>query len=158
MAFGLNVLNVLVFARHSVSLQRFAAGVLLMLVVVGLIVYRRLQIIREMEQQQANVFDVLNSRIVQFRQLMRLHDYVGVVSLVILVITVVVVRFKDLRAYLNAPQPDGNWHLLVAVGVALAVVGVIYAAFVVGKREHQRRYGRHLDQLEAALRELEDVR
>ncbi|MCA8829014.1 hypothetical protein [Hymenobacter pini] len=155
--FFLNGFNALVFARHSVSLQRFVVGVLMMLVVVGVIVYRRLQVIKEMQHQNDNLYSFLKTRISRFRRLMRLHDYVGLTFLVMLTITVLVVRSGDVLEYLNPAQDAWNWHLAVALGIGAVVVAVIWASYVWGKKEHQRRYGQHLDQLEAALRELETV-
>ncbi|WP_188559491.1 hypothetical protein [Hymenobacter glacieicola] len=153
-AFGLNGFNALYFARNSASLQWFVVMLMAMLSVVGGLVYQRLRVIREMEQQQDNLYESLKNRIVRFRHLMRLHDYVGVVTLTLVVLTVLLVRYTDLLNYLRPSSPDWGLHLaLVAAGV-VAVLGLIYAAYAVGKAEHQRRYGRYLDQLEAALREL----
>ncbi|WP_426490603.1 hypothetical protein [Hymenobacter sp. 102] len=128
---------------------------MLMLVVVGVIVYRRLQVIKEMQHQDDNLYTFLQTRIVKFRGLMRLHDYVGVACLVMLVMVVLMVRSGDVRDYLSPAHAAWNWHLAVALSIGLVVLAVIYASYAMGKKEHQRRYGRHLDQLEAALRELE---
>ncbi|RSK48373.1 hypothetical protein EI291_11670 [Hymenobacter rigui] len=155
MAFILSGFNALVFGRHEVNLQRFVVCVMLMLAVVGVIVYRRLQVLREMEQQNDNLYSFLKTRIARFRRLMRLHDYVGVVSLVMLVVIVLVVRAEYVLDYLNPAQAAWKWHVATALGTGVVVVAVVYAAYSMGRKEHQRRYGRHLDQLEAALRELE---
>jgi len=155
MAFILSGFNALIFGRHEVNLQRFAVCVMLLLVVVGVIVYRRLQVLKEMETQNDSLYSFLKTRISRFRRLMRLHDYMGVVSLVMLVVIVLVVRAEDVLKYLNPAQAAWQWHWAVGLGVSGVVVTVIYASYAMGKKEHQRRYGRHLDQLEAALRELE---
>jgi hypothetical protein len=155
MAFGLSGFNALFFARNSASLQWFIVMLMGMLAVVGGIVYQRLRVLREMEQQHDNLYQSLKSRISRFRHLMRLHDYVGVVTLVLVVLTAMLVRQSDLVSYLRPSSPDWGLHLALVLAGVVAVLGLIYAAYVVGKVEHQRRYGRHLDQLEAALRELE---
>lgn len=154
MAFGLNGFNAVFFARNSTSLRWFVVMLMMMLAVVGGIVYQRLRVLREMEQQQDNLYKALKSRIARFRHLMRLHDYVGVVTLALVVLTVLLVRYADLLNYLRPSGPDWGLHLVVVAAGVVAVLGLIYAAYAVGKLEHQRRYGRHLDQLEAALREL----
>ncbi|MBB4600633.1 4-hydroxybenzoate polyprenyltransferase [Hymenobacter luteus] len=155
MAFGLNGFNAFFFARNSASLQWFVVMLMVMLAVVGGIVYQRLQVLREMEQQHDDLYQSLKSRISRFRHLMRLHDYVGVVTLILVALTVLVVRQTDLLEYLQPSGSDWGLHLAVAVAVVVVVLGIIYAAYVVGKVEHQRRYGQHLDRLEEALRELE---
>ncbi len=137
-------------------MQLFAAGILLILCVVGMIVYQRQQLISQMEQQHDDLYHFLNSRISRFRQLMRLHDYVGVVALLLLMATVMVVRWKHIWTYLAPAHPDWGWHMGVAGGATVALAALLYAAYAVGRKEHQHRYGRHLDQLEAALRELRD--
>lgn len=157
MAFILSGFNAFIFGRHEVNLQRFAVCVMVMLVVVGVIVYRRLQVLREMEQQNDSLYSFLKTRIFRFRRLMRLHDYVGVVSLVMLVVIALVVRSEYVLDYLNPAHAAWSWHVVTALGVGIMVGAVIHASYIIGKKEHQRRYGRHLDQLEAALRELEAV-
>ncbi|MBD2715699.1 hypothetical protein KBK19_11695 [Microvirga sp. STR05] len=154
--FGLNSFNALFFARNSASLQWFVVMLMVMLAVVGGIVYQRLRVLREMEQQHDNLYQSLKSRISRFRHLMRLHDYVGVVTLVLVVLTVLLVRQANLLHYLNPANPDWSRHLLIAGVGAVAVLALIYAGYAVGKMEHQRRYGQHLDRLEAALQELQE--
>lgn len=153
-AIGLNSFTAWFFARNSASLQWFVVLVTAMLVVVGGIVYQRLRVIREMEQQQDNLYEALKSRIARFRHLMRLHDYVGVVTLTLVVLTVVLVRYADLLNYLRPSSPAWGRHWGIAGLGVVAVLALLYAAYAVGKAEHQRRYGQHLDRLEAALREL----
>jgi uncharacterized membrane protein YdcZ (DUF606 family) len=156
MTLVLGLFNALVFAQHLVSLQRLLLALLLLLCVVGLIVYKRLQIIRQMEHQSDNLYHFLKSRIAKFRQLMRIHDYLGVVGLTALALIGLLVRQADLLEYLQPANPDWGWHLGVAGGGLVMVLAVIYAGYAVGKREHQWRYGQYLDQLETALRELEE--
>lgn len=153
-AFGLNSFNALFFARNSASLQWFAVMLMAMLAVVGGIVYKRLRVLREMEQQHDNLYESLKNRIARFRHLMRLHDYVGVITLVLVVLTTLLVRQADLLKYLDPANPAWGQHLLIAGVGTVAVLALIYAAYAVGKLEHQRRYGQHLDRLDAALREL----
>jgi hypothetical protein len=154
---ALIVFDTLIFFRHVAKMQLFAAGIFVIICLVGLIVYQRLKLIRQMELQQANLYHFLKTRITRFRQLMRLHDYVGVGALILLVVFVVVVRRGDLWAYLQPSQPDWGWHLgVIGCGVA-AVLALIYAGYAIGKKEHQRRYGRYLDRLEASLRELDET-
>ncbi|RPD46879.1 hypothetical protein DNI29_12010 [Hymenobacter sediminis] len=155
MAFGLNGFNAFFFARNSASLQWFVVMLMVMLAVVGGIVYQRLRVLREMEQQHDNLYQSLKSRISRFRHLMRLHDYVGVVTLILVALTVLVVRQAELLEYVSSSGPNWGWHwAIVGLGV-VTVLALIYAGYAIGKLEHQRRYGRHLDQLEAAMRELE---
>lgn len=142
----------LVFA-HSVGLRWFATGVLAQLGVVGVIVYRRLRVIREMEQQHDRLYDFLQSRIARLRHLMRLHNYVSVAYLLLLALAVLLVRRADVLNYLQPTHPA--WHWGVVGGVTAVVLAVIYGGYVTGKKEHQHRYGRFLDRLETALRELE---
>ncbi|WP_175470917.1 hypothetical protein [Hymenobacter psychrophilus] len=153
---ALIILDVLVFFRHVAIMYLFGAGIFLVLCVIGLIVYQRLKLIRQMEQQQANLYHFLKTRITRFRQLMRLHDYVGVGTLFFLAVFVVAFRWDYVWAYLQPGQPDRGWHLSVAGGGLVVLLALIYAAYLTGRQEHQRRYGRYLDQLEAALRELRD--
>lgn len=156
--FGLNSFNALFFARSSASLRWFVVMLMVMLAVVGGIVYQRLRVLREMERQHDNLYQSLKGRISRFRHLMRLHDYVGVVTLVLVVLTVLLVRQADLLRYLDPANPAWDQHLLIAGIGTVVVLALIYAGYAVGKMEHQRRYGQHLDQLESALRELEDPR
>jgi hypothetical protein len=155
MAFGLNGFNAWFFARNSANLKWFVVMLMVMLAVVGGIVYQRLRVIKEMEQQQDNLYQALKSRIARFRHLMRLHDYVGVVTLALVVLTVLVVRQAELFNYLRPYNPNWGQHVVVVAAGMMAVLALIYAAYIMGKAEHQRRYGKHLDQLEVALRELE---
>lgn len=155
MAFGLSGFNALFFARDSPRLQLFVLAIMAMLVAVGVIVYQRLQVLREMEQQHDNLYQSLKNRITRFRRLMRLHDYMGVGALALVVLAAALARQTDLLKYLQPSGPGWGWHWLVAGLGAVAVLGLMYAGYAVGKLEHQRRYGRHLDQLEGALRELE---
>ncbi|MFD2786707.1 hypothetical protein ACFSX6_14670 [Hymenobacter rubripertinctus] len=148
--------DALVFFRNASKMLLFAAGVFLIICLVGLIVYQRLKLIRQMEQQHDDLYHFLQSRIGRFRYLMRLHDYVGVGALALLALTGVVVRWAYLRAYLHPAQPNWGWHVsMVGVGIILLLI-LMYAAYRVGQKEHQHRYGRHLDQLAAALRELRE--
>ena len=153
---ALIVFDVLIFFRHVAKMQFFAAGIFCVMCLVGLIVYQRLKLIRQMEQQHVNLYHFLKTRITRFRQLMRLHDYVGVVTLVLLAVFVVVVRRADMWAYLQPGQPDWGWHLSTVGAGIVGVLALLYVAYTMGQKEHQRRYGRYLDQLEAALRELRD--
>lgn len=149
------IFDAVIFFRHEAKMQLLAGGVFFVMCLVGLIVYQRLKLIRQMEQQQSNLYHFLKIRIVRLRQLMRLHDYVGMVALVLLAVFVVLVRRADLWAYLRPDQANWGWHwgaVGAGTGVALAF---IYVAYLIGKLEQQRRYGRYLDQLEGALRELE---
>jgi len=152
-AVALLLFDSLVFARHLAGLQLFVAGLLVLLGLVGVIVYQRLRVIRQMEQQHDNLYRFLQSRIARFRRLMRLHDYVGVVALSLLALVGLLAR----RADLQPDQPAWGWHLAAAGGGLVIVLGLIYAGYAVGKKEHQHRYGQYLDQLEAALRELEEA-
>ena len=153
---ALIVFDALLFFRHSAKMQLFAAGVFVVLGVVGLIVYQRQQLISQMEQQHDNLYQFLNSRIGRFRRLMRLHDYVGVIALLLLMLTVLVVRWEFVWTYLAPAHPEWGWHMGIAGGVVVALLALVYAAYAIGKKEHQRRYGKYLDQLEGALRELRD--
>ncbi|MBT9393932.1 hypothetical protein KLP40_12230 [Hymenobacter sp. NST-14] len=154
MGLVLIVFDALIFFRHVAKMQLFAAGIFLVICLVGLIVYRRLQLIRQMEGQQGNLYHLLQTRISRFRQLMRLHDWVGVGALFCLYVFVGVVRWEYVRAYLAPGQPGWGGHLAAAAGGLLLLLALLYAAYRTGRREHQRRYGRYLDQLEAALSEL----
>lgn len=154
-AFAVSGFNAWFFARNSVGLQLFVLAIMGQLVVVGVIVYQRLRVLREMEQQHDNLYQSLKSRITRFRRLMRLHDYVGVGALGLVILAALLARQTDLLEYVQPSGPDWAWHWgIVGLGV-VAVLGLMYAAYAVGKLEHQRRYGRHLDRLEEALRELE---
>ncbi|NVO32101.1 hypothetical protein [Hymenobacter lapidiphilus] len=156
MGLVLIVFDALIFFRDAVRLQLFAAGIFAILCLVGLIVYQRLKLIGQMEQQQANLHQFLTTRIIRFRHLMRLHDYVGVGSLALLAGFAVVVRRTYLWAYLQPSQPNWGWHLSMAGGGIVLLLLLMYAAYRTGQKEHQRRYGRYLDLLEAALHELRD--
>ncbi|MBT2558559.1 hypothetical protein J7E24_12240 [Hymenobacter sp. ISL-91] len=156
MGLVLIVFDALIFFRDAVKLQLFAAGIFAVLCLVGLIVYQRLKLIGQMEQQQPNLYQFLTTRIIRFRHLMRLHDYVGVGSLALLAVFVVIVRRTYLWAYLQPGQPNWGWHLSIAAGGVVLLLLLLYAAYRMGQKEHQRRYGRYLDQLEAALHELRD--
>lgn len=148
--------DALLFFRYVAKMPLFAAGIILVICLVGLLVYQRLKLVRQMEQQQGNLYQVFRSRIARFRYLMRLHDYVGVGTLSLLAVVVGVVRRADWLAYLQPHQPNWGGHLMVAGGGLLLLLALLYAAYYVGQKEHQRRYGRYLDQLEAALRELRE--
>ncbi|OWP62566.1 hypothetical protein CDA63_13740 [Hymenobacter amundsenii] len=150
------VFDGLIFFRHSAKMPLFATGILIVLCLVGTIVYQRRKLIHQMEQQHDDLHHFLSSRIGRFRYLMRLHDYVGVVTLVLIVGMGVVVRWADIRAYLTPVHPDWNWHIIAVGAGAIVLLILIYTVYVMGQREHQRRHGRYLDQLEAALRELRD--
>ncbi|SHL54798.1 hypothetical protein [Hymenobacter psychrotolerans] len=156
-AFAVSGFNALFFARNSTNLQLFVLAVMALLVLVGGIVYQRLRVLREMEQQHDNLVQSLKGRITRFRRLMRLHDYVGVMGLILLVLAALLVRQADLLQYLSPANPDQGRHLLIVGVGAVAVLALLYAAYAVGKMEHQRRYGQHLDRLEAALRELQET-
>ncbi|WP_141106510.1 hypothetical protein [Hymenobacter gelipurpurascens] len=153
--FAVSGFNALFFARNLPNLQLFVLGTMVMLVGVGVIVYQRLQVLREMEQQHENLYQSLKNRIARFRHLMRLHDYMGVGALALVVLAAALARQTDLLKYLQPSGIDWGWHWLVAGMGVVAVLGLMYAGYAVGKLEHQRRYGRYLDQLEATLRELE---
>ncbi len=150
------VFDALIFFRHVARMQVFAAFVFGAICLVGLIVYQRLKLIGQMEQQEGNLYQLLKTRIARFRQLMRLHDYVGAGTLFLLAVFVVVVRRSYLWAYLQPGQPDWGWHVGIVGGGILGLLALVVAAYYTGQKEHQRRYGRYLDQLEAALRELRE--
>lgn len=151
------VSNVLLFSRHGAEMQWFMASILGVVCLVGLLIYQRLKLIRQMEQQQADLYQFLKTRITKFRQLMRLHDYVSVVTLALLAVVALLIRRADLRAFLQADQPGWGWHVGAVGAGAVLLLALIYAAYAMGRKEHQRRYGRYLDQLEAAMRELDET-
>ena len=155
-ALALIIFDAAVFFRHVVRMQLFAALLFCILCLILLIVYQRVKLIRQMEQQQDDLYQFLNIRITRFRHLMRLHDYVGAGTLALLAVFVGVVRRSDLAAYLRPAESDWGWHLAAVGGGLLIILALIYAAYFEGRKEHQRRYGRYLDQLEAALSELRE--
>ena len=134
MGLVLLMFDALLFFRYVAKMPLFAAGIILVICLVGLLVYQRLKLVRQMEQQQDNLYQVFRSRIARFRYLMRLHDYVGVGTLSLLAVVVGVVRRADWLAYLQPHQPNWGGHLDGGGRRAAAVLALLYAAYLCGRK------------------------
>lgn len=150
----LNVGNVFVATRHHSQWAEMRS--VLLAVVGGMILYmvwdtwQRHRIIKGLEAGADTAVSQLRMMIGKLRQLMRLYTWAGVVFGVSFVLCFGYPK-RSLLSWPPFTQPLDPTRTVLAVLCMLAL-GLLMA---VGYERQQRLYGRHLDQLEAALRELE---
>lgn len=151
----LNVSNVVNFTKRHFLAE--AGGQLLLVLLLGMMVftawnlYARLRLLRQMQQDVpgSGLLGQLRRQMQQLTRLLRLHQRVGYVFAVVLVLTV---GFA-LRHHLWAPADGVQWR---NAWLGLLMIGALLAIVAIGEAKQRRRYGRHLARLEAVLRELAD--
>jgi hypothetical protein len=155
-------INVFSMIRHEGSASFMAQPVArlilvtLLLVTMGSFVWQ-FQLIRQMEQVTDNLYQHLRSRIQQFRQLIRVRRYIGFSGLLLLLLTILYIRRDFLSGYLDPNSGELTDHLVVLV-IGFALLLTAFTLLLIrGNHVRQRRYGQYLDQMESAVRELEEA-
>jgi uncharacterized membrane protein YqhA len=158
----LNLFNVLnIVNRKSLTTEsRFVVVglVAVLLVMLALSMFRRLQLVRQMEDGSADLYSQLQTSSRKLRQLLQTGRLLGFGVLLVVCGMFLYKTHAQLLAYLDPAAEDWGQHVAV---VALGCIGLallVTALFSLGKAKQQRRYGKYLDQLDAALRELDDAR
>ncbi|MDU0371655.1 hypothetical protein ACFPAF_14720 [Hymenobacter endophyticus] len=155
----LNVGNIANLTTRYLGQKSFV-GQLLLFTCVGLMVsftawttYRKRQLIAQLQTSDTSTYSHLSHSIRQIRLLLRNKTYAGMVFLATIILSVFFVRFQDMLTAARTGTLDWGTAVLVVLAIVALFVGLLYQE----KYMQQKKYGRHLDQLEAALRELETV-
>jgi len=114
------------------------------------------RLLASMEADTVNLREHLTRLVKQFRQLLRGGARVGLVLGVGIVGLFTFARRQELLDYLAPGAAERASHVLLALLFVGAVFALFAFAYQRGQTLRQRRYGRYLDQLEAALRELDE--
>ncbi|WP_139924204.1 hypothetical protein [Hymenobacter sp. DG01] len=151
-----NVFNIMSRKTLTTESRLMAVGlVAALLVVLAASVYRRLQLVRQMEDSNADLYNQLKTTSQKLRQVLRTSWVMGIGALLVVCGMFLYKTHAELLAYLSPGAEHWGRNVTVFVLGCLGVALVITALFIVGKAKQQRRYGQHLDRLEEALRELE---
>lgn len=113
---------------------------------------RQLLIVKKLSQSAAPTFAYTAELVNQMRTLMRSYAYIGLVFAGLFVLAALIGNGSILLERLRTNHVD--WGLTILVAFATVVTVAVMVA--IGRMSQQDRYGRYLDQLEAALRELRD--
>ncbi|MBX0292111.1 hypothetical protein K3G63_16800 [Hymenobacter sp. HSC-4F20] len=137
--------------RHGLTEVRPAllALVLVMVAFVAWSMITQLRIVRRMQQEVGAVYLQLKSQIQRVRQLMQLRRYAGGLFLLGLI---TIILYSQRNRFWSTELEGIDWR---SVALAILVIAALGVMVWIGEYKQQQRYGRHLDQLEAALRELE---
>lgn len=153
---SLNIFNVInLMKRHGAAEVRalFVALLVLMMAFVAWNTVAKLRIIKQLQSDSGAVYLHLRSQLQRIRRLIRLHRYAVVVFLTSLA---TISAYSQRNKLVHNVFTDAiDWPTTILV---VAVVAMIILLLFVGQHRQQRRYGKYLDQMDAALRELEDER
>jgi Flp pilus assembly protein TadB len=150
----INVGNVVNLGRRwaeGSTLSLLYVIVALMILFVSWITYRQRQLIRQLRQGDGATYGHLREAVRQLRVFSHNKLYAKIAFLTTIFLVLVYGKFDAIRHSLQS----GLSLTLVAWGVVVGL-GLVVLLLYVGQRRQQRRYGRYLDQLEGALRELEE--
>lgn len=118
-------------------------------------IFRRKQLVHQMETADGDLYSQLKTSARQLRQLLNSTRLMAVVMLVA-VCGLFLFKMQDkLRAYLNPATAQWGEHVVVFTLGILGLALVVATLYTLGRAKQQRRYGQYIDQLEATLRELE---
>lgn len=149
----LNVLNIINLTKRYDLREARPVLLALVLAMVGYTFWdlnRRLQLVRRMQQHVPDVANQMRRQVEQLRGLLHLHLRVGIGFSAALVLTVLYARRHHV---VHSPFTDTiDWPQTLLAVLCLAVLVLLV---LIGRHQQRQRYGRHLDQLEAALQELE---
>ncbi|QJX47581.1 hypothetical protein HMJ29_11775 [Hymenobacter taeanensis] len=151
-----NLLNIL--NRKSLTTESrlmFVGLVAALLVMLAASMYRRLQLVRQMEGGSADLYNQLKTTSQKLRQVLRTSWMMGIGVLLVVCGMFLYKTHAEMLAYLSPGAEHWGRNVTVFILGCTGFAAVVTALFVVGKAKQQRRYGRYLDQLEGALRELE---
>jgi hypothetical protein len=150
----LNVGNFTMLSRrftHGGPLTLLYVALALMIVVISWFAYRQRQLIRRLQLADGTTAGYLRATLAQLRSFIHTKLYIKLAFLTMITFILGYGSYDSLRHSLQT----GLNPLLVVLGVGV-FLGIMAAALYAGQRRQQLRYGRHLDQLEGALRELEE--
>ncbi|UOQ55197.1 hypothetical protein [Hymenobacter cellulosivorans] len=150
----LNIGNITNLSRHHLegrSMVLVDVAVALMILIGSWYAYRQRKLIKQLQLGTGTTYGHIRESIRQIRGLMRTKFYTAIAFLVTVILAI---AYGKHVAILEALRTDPHSWGVLALGVGAAVV-VIGLLLYVSKRRQQRRYGRHLDRLEASLRELD---
>ncbi|TGD82967.1 hypothetical protein [Hymenobacter wooponensis] len=155
----LNLFNVLnIVNRKSLTTETrfmFVGLVAALLVMLAASMYRRLQLVRQMEDSSTDLYNQLKTTSHKLRQVLRTSWMMGIGVLLVVCVLFLYKTHAELLAYLSPGAEHWGRSVTVFVLGCIGLALLLMALFAVGKAKQQRRYGRYLDQLEGALRELE---
>jgi hypothetical protein len=152
----LNVGNITNLTRRHLegsTLVVLDVVVALMILFVSWHAYRQRQLLRQLQLGNGTTYEHLRKSIRQLRALIRNKAYVAMAFLTTIILTVAYGKHEAIWAGVRAGRVD--W--LQALVVGLTTLGLMAGLLYFSRARQQRRYGRYLDQLEGALRELEET-
>ncbi|PJJ59011.1 hypothetical protein [Hymenobacter chitinivorans] len=150
----LNVGNVVNMGRRfglGSALSLVYVVVALMILLASWYAYRQRQLIRQLRLADGTTYAHLRDIVRQLRSFNHRKLYTKIAFLATVALVVLYGKYEAIQRSLQS----GLSPVLVAVGVVV-ILSLIAGILYIGQRRQQRRYGQHLDQLEAALRELQE--
>jgi hypothetical protein len=160
LALLLNVFNFLRAVERNGP--RSESRYLLLTLIGGVVIFllfvllRRWQLMRAMEVNSSNLYQQLKTTSAKLRQLLLTARLMAVGLLTAVAICFLYANRVLVQELFDPTTPHWGGRVLAWTAGIVVCVGLIVALFRWGKLKQQRRYGQYLDQMDTALRELED--